>query len=70
MTDERGVNGASLTLLGTKAIEAAAIAFVMDLERKAGRARIDRRYEASYPADIESPPPIIEVKAVGRGQRG
>jgi hypothetical protein len=57
-------------LTGNKAIEAAAILFVMDLERRVGRAPVDKRYEATYPADIESMPRIIEVKAVGGSQRG
>lgn len=57
-------------LVGNKAIEDAAIAFVMDLERDAGRNPVDRRYEAVFAADIESLPRIIEVKAVGRSQRG
>lgn len=57
-------------LVGNKATEAAAIAFVMDLERGAGRNPIDRRYEATFAADIESLPRVIEVKAVGGSQRG
>lgn len=57
-------------LSGNKAIESAAIAFVMDLERAAGRNPVDRRYEAAFAADIESLPRIIEVKAVGGSQRG
>ena len=42
----------------------------MDLERQAGRNPVDRRYEKTFAADIESPPRIIEVKAVGGSQRG
>lgn len=42
----------------------------MDLERQTGRPPVDKRYEPSYPADIESPPRIVEVKAVGGSQRG
>jgi hypothetical protein len=57
-------------LVGNQAIEAAAVAFVMDLERAAGRNPIDRRYAATFAADIESLPRIIEVKAVGGTQRG
>ena len=41
-------------LSGNKAIEDAAIAFVLDLERQAGRSPVDRRYEKAYAADIES----------------
>jgi hypothetical protein len=57
-------------LVGNKAIEDAAIAFVIGLERQAGRSPQDRRYEAAFAADIESLPRIIEVKAVGGSQRG
>jgi len=52
-------------LRGNKAIEDAAIAYVIDRERDAGRVPIDTRYVGA-PADIESPPRIIEVKAVGK----
>lgn len=57
-------------MVGNKAIEEAAVAYLMDLERQAGRVPIDRRYAASYPADIESVPRVIEVKAIGGSQRG
>jgi uncharacterized protein DUF3883 len=57
-------------LVGNKAIEDAAIAFVIGLEREAGRSPQDRRYEAAFAADIQSLPRIIEVKAVGGSQRG
>jgi hypothetical protein len=57
-------------LAGNKAIEDAAIKFVMDLEREAGRSPQDRRYEAASAADISSPPRAVEVKAVGGSQRG
>jgi len=52
-------------LRGNKAIENAAIAWVMELERKAGREPRDTRYRGA-PADIESPPRLIEIKAVGK----
>jgi uncharacterized protein DUF3883 len=52
-------------LVGNKAIEDAAIAWVMELERAAGRDPRDTRHQGA-PADIESPPRLIEVKAVGR----
>jgi hypothetical protein len=39
------------------------------LERAAGRSPIDTRY-AGAPADIESPPRLIEVKSFGRSTRG
>lgn len=57
-------------LVGNRAIEDAAIAYVMELERTAGREPADRRYEAAFAADIWSPPRTIEIKAVGKDQRG
>jgi hypothetical protein len=57
-------------LTSNTAIEDAAIAFVLDLEHSAGRQPVDRRYEAAFPADVQSPPRLIEVKAVGGSQRG
>jgi hypothetical protein len=56
-------------LTGNKAIEDAAIKWVMDLERAAGRRPSDTRY-AGAPADIESPPRLIEVKSFGASNRG
>lgn len=56
-------------LRGNKAIEDAAIAWVMELERAAGRQPRDTRYRGA-PADIESPPRLIEVKAFGKSNRG
>jgi hypothetical protein len=52
-------------LRGNKAVEDAAIAYVMERERNAGRQPVDTRY-AGAPADLESPPRLIEVKAVGK----
>jgi hypothetical protein len=57
-------------LVGNRAIEDAAIQYVMELERLAGREPIDRRYEAAFAGDIYSAPRTIEVKAVGKDQRG
>lgn len=54
---------------GNKAIEDAAISWVMDLERRAGREPSDTRYRGA-PADISSPPRLIEVKAFGTTNRG
>ena len=68
MPEEHPLDAAPL--VGNKAIEDAAIKFVLDLERAAGRSPRDRRYEAAFAADIESLPWIIEVKAVGGSQRG
>jgi hypothetical protein len=56
-------------LVGNKAVEEAAIRWVMELERAAGRVPRDTRY-AGAPADIESPPRVIEVKAFGKSNRG
>ncbi|KUI19811.1 hypothetical protein AU193_07920 [Mycobacterium sp. GA-1285] len=56
-------------LSGNKAIEDAAIAWVMELERANGRQPKDTRYRGA-PADIESPPRLIEVKAYGTTARG
>ncbi len=56
-------------LRSNKQVEDAAIAWVMELERHAGRVPTDTRYRGS-PADIESPPRLIEVKAFGRLNRG
>lgn len=56
-------------LRGNKAIEDAAIAYVMERERLAGRSPRDTRYRGA-PADIESPPRVIEVKAFGTSNRG
>jgi hypothetical protein len=56
-------------LAGNKAIESAAIAWVIDLERTAGRQPRDMRYKGA-PADLESPPRMIEVKAFGKSNRG
>jgi hypothetical protein len=49
-------------LQGNYAIEQAAIEWVMGLERAAGRE--PRR--TTSPVDIESPPRLIEVKAIGK----
>ena len=56
-------------LSGNKAIEDAPIHWVMDLERTAGREPRDIRYQGT-PADIESPPRLIEVKSFGTSNRG
>ncbi len=50
---------------GNKAVENAAIAWVMNLERAVGREPADTR-ERGVPADISSPPRQIEVKAFER----
>jgi hypothetical protein len=41
----------------------------MKLERSAGREPRDTRHKGA-PADIESPPRVIEVKAFGKSNRG
>jgi hypothetical protein len=55
---------------GNKAVEDAAIRWVMQLERAAGRQPVDRRHDQSFPADIHSSPRTIEVKAFGTTARG
>jgi hypothetical protein len=55
---------------GNKAVEAAAVLWIMELERQAGREPVDRRHERGFPADIESPPRIIEIKASSTSYRG
>lgn len=52
-------------VVGIKAIEDAAIAWIMELERASGRQPQDTRYRGA-PADIESPPRLIEVKSYGK----
>jgi hypothetical protein len=56
-------------ITGNKAIESAAIAWVMGLERNAGREPTDTRFSGAS-ADIFSPPRVIEVKAFGKLNRG
>lgn len=56
-------------LTGNRAIEEAAIAWAIELERAAGRAPFDTRQRGAA-ADIESPPRTIEVKAFGGTARG
>jgi hypothetical protein len=53
-----------------KAVEDAAIAWVLEFERREGREPRDTRYDGPSPADIVSPPRTIEVKAFGNGARG
>jgi len=57
-------------VVGGRAIENAAIDWVIGLERAAGRSPVDTRHVAAAPADIESPPRVIEVKAYGGTARG
>ena len=55
---------------GNKAVEDAAIAWVLTFERREGRDPRDTRYDGPSPADIVSPPRTIEVKAFGNAARG
>jgi hypothetical protein len=57
-------------LVGNKAVENSAVRWVLQLERAAGRKPEDRRSDPDFPADIASPPRVIEVKAVGTSTRG
>ncbi len=59
----------SMPEYSNKAIEEAAIAWVIQLERQAGRNPRDTRHQGA-PADLESPPRLIEVKAFGTMTRG
>src|SRR3954468_6493437 len=56
-------------LRGNKAIENAAIAWVLDYERTQGRDPRDTRYRGA-PADVESSERVIEIKAFGGMNRG
>jgi Domain of unknown function (DUF3883) len=56
-------------LTSNKAVEEAAIAWVLEIERASGRSPVDSRYRGA-PADIESPPRLIEAKSFGRSNRG
>jgi len=55
---------------GSKPVENAAVAWVMELERAAGREPVDRRYVRGFPGDIDSPPRIIEIKSSYGSFRG
>jgi hypothetical protein len=55
-------------LTSNKSVEEAAIAWVFELERAAGREPGDARGKSA--ADIDSPPRLIEVKAFGTSNRG
>lgn len=57
-------------IVGTTAVESAALEFVLDHERRAGREPIDARYVASIPADVVSGDRLIEVKAYSGTSRG
>lgn len=56
-------------IAGNHAIENAAVAWVISLERAAGRDARDARHTGAA-VDITSPPRLIEVKAYGRSGRG
>lgn len=56
--------------LSNREVEDRAIAWVMRLERAAGRHPVDTRGRADSPVDIISRPRVIEVKAYGRFARG
>ncbi|PVU83196.1 hypothetical protein DDP54_09515 [Cellulomonas sp. WB94] len=57
-------------IVGTQAIENAAVAFVIDRETQAGREPIDTRYVDSTPADVISSDRLIEVKGYSDTSRG
>jgi hypothetical protein len=56
-------------IVGNRAIESAAIQWIIKLEEAAGRAALDTRGGGGV-ADITSPPRTIEVKASGGVARG
>src|SRR3954452_20392372 len=56
-------------LTSNRAKEDAAIAWILELEQRAGRVPRDTRYRGA-PADIESGDRVIEVKAFGKRARG
>jgi hypothetical protein len=57
-------------IVGTAAVESAALEFALDHERRAGRAPINARYTASAPAALASGDRLIEVKAYSGASRG
>ncbi len=56
-------------LRSNKAVEDAAVAWVVRRELEEGRVARDVRYTRA-PYDVDSPPRVIEVKAFGRSNRG
>lgn len=58
-----------MELTSNRAVEDAAIAWVLEIEREAGREAVDTRGTGAA-ADISSPPRLIEVKAYGQSARG
>jgi hypothetical protein len=55
--------------LANAEIERAAIEYVLELERRAGREPVDVHLQG-FPYDVSSPPRKIEVKAFGGSARG
>lgn len=53
--------------LTSREVEPAAVAWVIDYERRRGRQPIYRRHDWAFPDDIESPPRVIEVKPLEDG---
>ncbi|WP_139307349.1 protein NO VEIN domain-containing protein [Micromonospora pattaloongensis] len=58
-----------MEIVGNRAIETAAIDYVIMREREAGRTACDVRGTGSA-GDVASPPRMIEVKAYGKSARG
>lgn len=58
-----------MELTSNRAVENAAIDWVLRIEREAGREPVDTRGTGAA-ADISSPPRLIEVKAYGQSARG
>lgn len=59
-----------MAIAGSRGIENAAVDFVIDYERRHGRIATNARGRPGFPGDVESDGRIIEIKAVGRSQRG
>jgi hypothetical protein len=60
---------AATQISGNRAVEDAAIAWLVDIEHAAGRSAVDVR-GTDLGCDLSSPPRMIEVKAFGRNARG
>jgi hypothetical protein len=61
--------GTGKTIRG-RAVEQAAIEWVMAYECAQGRTPVDKRYVRDFSGDLESPPRIIELKSTATSYRG
>lgn len=69
MVEQAEPNGGTVSSPQDETVEDLAVRFVMDFERRQGRLPVDTR-RTGAPADIESAPRFIEVKAFGPSARG